>query len=189
MPTRLLIPVVGFIGIWTVTRTIYHNVRYKQKNWTRERNERNIGVLDMPGQDRPGPRKYQWTQKHKNKYEWQTFGKWAKGELCFKKLPKKLTQPLPDPDPEKPLYQVRDVLLARDLLTGTREKQLYEYYDFTIMPKYYQRWQRRTKEIFEKQAQEKKMAQFIFVLLLVGVMVVSYAGGVYFVKILRTNTL
>lgn len=35
----------------------------------------------------------------------------------------------------------------------------------------------------------KKMAQFIFVLLLVGVMVVSYAGGVYFVKILRTNTL
>ena len=35
----------------------------------------------------------------------------------------------------------------------------------------------------------KNMAQFIFVLLLVGVMVVSYAGGVYFVKILRTNTL
>ena len=35
----------------------------------------------------------------------------------------------------------------------------------------------------------EKMAQFIFVLLLVGVMVVSYAGGVYFVKILRTNSL
>ena len=38
-------------------------------------------------------------------------------------------------------------------------------------------------------ALKQKMAQFIFVLLLVGVMVVSYAGGVYFVKILRTNTL
>jgi len=38
-------------------------------------------------------------------------------------------------------------------------------------------------------ALEQKMVQFIFVLLLVGVMVVSYAGGVYFVKILRTNTL
>lgn len=36
---------------------------------------------------------------------------------------------------------------------------------------------------------KQNMVQFIFVLLLVGVMVVSYAGGVYFVKILRTNTL
>ena len=36
---------------------------------------------------------------------------------------------------------------------------------------------------------KQNMAQFIFVLLLVGVMVVSYAGGVYFVKILRSNTL
>ena len=37
--------------------------------------------------------------------------------------------------------------------------------------------------------QNNNMAQFILVLLLVGVMVVSYAGGVYFVKILKTNTL
>ena len=34
-----------------------------------------------------------------------------------------------------------------------------------------------------------EMAEILFVLLLVGVMGISYAGGVFFVKIIKTNTL